>query len=88
MIRAFLFLLLLIVAGCADQSKGAALNECRLRYDIRDVADRRHLMPDCMQAKSFEFASDCTPISDEHDWDWEPKTFPYDNPQCYQPVGS
>ena len=88
MIRPLIVLLLFIVAGCADQSKGAALNECRLRYDIRSYAQQGHLVPDCMQTKSFEFTSTCTPISDEHDWDWKVKTFPYDNPQCYRPVGS
>jgi hypothetical protein len=88
MIRAFPFLLLLMVGGCADQSRGAALNECRLKYDIRSSADQSQLIPDCMQAKSFDFASTCTPGGDEHEWDWKVKTFAHDNPQCYRPVGS
>jgi hypothetical protein len=88
MIRPVAVLLLLIVGGCADQSKGAALNECRTRYDIRPSADRGHIIQECMQAKSFQFTLPCSPIADEHDWDWKAKTFAYDNPQCYRPVGS
>jgi hypothetical protein len=88
MIRLVTVLLLLMAGGCADKSRGAALNEYRTRYDIRTSADRGQIIQDCMQAKSFQFASACTPISDEHDWDWKVKTFAYDNPQCYRPVGS
>ena len=88
MIRLMTVLFLLLVGGCADQSKGAALNECRLRYDIRNAADQSHLMPDCMRAKSFEFVSPCAPDANEHEWDWKVKTFAYDSPQCYRPVGS
>jgi hypothetical protein len=88
MIRLLTVLLLLMATGCADKSRGAALNECRTRYDIRTSADRGQIVQDCMQAKSFDFASSCSPDADEDDWDGKVKTFAYDNPQCYRPVGS
>ena len=86
--RAFVVLLLLIVGGCADKSRGAALNECRLQYDIRDPAAQTQLVPDCMKEKSFDYAAACTPAPDEDDWDWHVATFAFDNPRCYQPVGA
>jgi hypothetical protein len=86
MIRIFAVLSLLVVVGCADKSRGAALNECRTKYDIRSSDDQGQLIPDCMQVKSFHFVSQCAPGTDE--WDWKVKTFPYDDPQCYRPVGS
>jgi hypothetical protein len=86
MARFSIVLLLLVVGACADQSKGAALNECRLRYDIRTAADAANLVPPCMQARSYRFVSACTPRPSEADWDPRVATFPFDNPQCYGPV--
>ena len=88
MIRLSTVLLLLVAGGCADKSRGAALNECRMKYDIRSSAEQSRLIPDCMQAKSFELALACAPITDDHEWDWRVNTFAYDNQLCYRPVGS
>ena len=88
MIRLIAVLPLLMVAGCADQSRGAALNECRLRYDIRAVVDRGPLVTACMQAKSFAFEPSCAPSTSEYEWDSDVRTFAYCNPQCYRPTGT
>jgi hypothetical protein len=88
MIRLLTVLLLLVVGGCADRSRGTALNECRTRYDIRSYVDQNQLIPGCMQEKSFTFASPCPNPPDENVWDPKVKTFAYDNPECYRPVGS
>ena len=79
---------LLTLIGCADQSKGAALNECRIQYYLRDPAAQGQLIPDCMMAKSFLMLTPCSPTPNEHDWDWQAATFPFDNPQCYQSLGT
>jgi hypothetical protein len=79
---------LLMLIGCADQSKGAALNECRMQYYLRDPAAQGRLIPDCMMAKSFLMLTPCSPTPNEHDWDWQAAAFPFDNPQCYQPLGA
>lgn len=86
--RLMVVALLLLIGGCADKSKGAALNECRQRYDIRTSSDRGRLIADCMQAKSFDFSSTCPPSNHLHEWDLNVRTFAYDNPQCYRPIGS
>ena len=79
---------LLALAGCADQSKGTALAECRLKYYLEDPAAQSEHVPDCMQAKSFVMRDPCKPPTDEQDWDWQVVAFPFDNPGCYWPVGS
>jgi len=88
MVRLMAVVLLIVVGGCADKSRGAALNECRQRYDIRTLSDRGRLTAECMQTKSFEFALACSPSADEHEWDANLKSFSYDNPQCYRPTGT
>ena len=88
MIRFLAALPLLLLIGCADQSKGTALNECRLKYYLASPAAQGARTPDCMTAKSFHMATECNPETDEHEWDWQVKTFAYDNPKCYQPHGS
>jgi hypothetical protein len=77
-----------LLASCADQSKGSALNECRTRYYLDDPAAQAQLIPACMKAASFEMVAECGPGSDEYQWDWQVQSFPFDNPKCYRPVGS
>ncbi len=78
---------LLVLAGCADPSKGAALNECRMRYYLYGADAQRQLIPDCMRAKSFE-AIACDPAVDQWEWDRQVRTLPFDNPNCYRSIGS
>jgi hypothetical protein len=87
-IRLLVILSLVLLAGCADQSKGAALNECRLKHYLDSPAVQGEAIPDCMQAKSFVAETPCSAATDEHEWDWQAKTFAFDNPQCYRPLGS
>jgi hypothetical protein len=88
MIRCLIVVLLLGLVGCADPSRGAALNECRLQHYLDSPSEQGQLMADCMAAKSFKPISLCSPMTDEREWDWLVTTFPYDNPQCYRPLGS
>jgi hypothetical protein len=88
MIRCAAIILLLALVGCADQSKGAALNECRMEYYLESPAAQSELTPDCMKAKSFLMASPCIPETDGQDWDWQVMAYPFDNPKCYRPIGS
>lgn len=88
MIRIPVLVCLLVVAGCADQSKGSALNECRMKFYL-DAADaQQHAIPDCMKAKLFEMTSGCTAQPDEEEFDWPSQAFPYDNARCYRPIGA
>ena len=88
MTRAWAVALITLLAGCADQSKGSALNECRMKYYL-DAADmQQQSIPDCMKSKSFETLSTCDPQPSEADWDWRVPTFPYNDPRCYQPIGA
>jgi hypothetical protein len=79
---------LVVLAGCADQSKGTALNECRLVYYLESPAAQAEAIPDCMRAKSFEAETACNAAVDDDEWDWQVKTFAFDNPNCYRPLGS
>jgi hypothetical protein len=79
---------LVALAGCADQSKGASLAECRMQYYLEDPAAQGAHIPDCMRAKSFEWTDVCNPPTDDQDWDWQVATFAFDNPNCYRPIGS
>ena len=88
MIRLSAAVAALLVAGCADQSKGTALNECRLKYYLGSAAAQSEQVPGCMNAKSFEMTTACTPEPDEHEWDWQVVAFTYDNPKCYRPHGA
>lgn len=88
MIRALATASLFILVGCADQSKGAALGECRLKHYLDNPAAQGKLIPDCMSAKSFQMIAACSPAPNEHEWDWQVRTFAYDDPKCYQPLGS
>jgi hypothetical protein len=88
MIRVVGFVPLLILFGCADQSKGTALSECRQKYFLESLVAQGEAIPDCMKAKSFEMVTACSPDADEHEWDWQVRTFTFDNPKCYRPLGS
>lgn len=83
-----MLLLLLALPGCADQSRGAALNECHLRYYLQSPGDKAYLIPDCMQAKSFELLAGCRPQSSADDWNWQVPPAAYDDPECYRPLGA
>lgn len=88
MTRLMAVVLLLVVGGCADKSRGAALNECRQRFDIQPSSERGRATADCMQTMSFAFASACSSDTDEREWDVNVRSFDYDNPQCYRPIGT
>jgi hypothetical protein len=88
MIRLVTFLSLLFCANCADNSKGAALNECRLRYFLDSPDAQAQVVPQCMTTKSFRMDVACHPKTDASEWDWQVRTFTYDNQQCYYPIGA
>jgi len=77
----------LLLVGCADQSEGAALNACRLQYFLLSPPAQGQLIQDCMKARSFEADTACSAPVDDHEWDWQVKMHPYDNPRCYRPIG-
>lgn len=77
-----------LLAGCADQSRCSALNECRTKYFLDSVEMQQQSIPDCMRTKSFDTVSDCNRQPSEADWDWRVRTFPYNDPTCYQPIGA
>src|SRR5690348_3245999 len=87
MARMWLALLVPLLAGCADQSGGSALNACRMRYYLDPSETQLQTIPDCMQAKSFRLVSDCNTESDIGDWDRAAAETRYLNPQCYRPIG-
>jgi hypothetical protein len=88
MVRFVAIVSLIALAGCADNSKGAALNECRLRYYLETPAAQGERIPDCMSAKSFQTVTACPADADEHEWDWRVTAFAYNDPRCYGAVGS
>ena len=65
MIRFLAILLPILLLGCADQSKGTALNECRMRYDLQSPTAQADQVPDCMKAKSFQAISECSPEAEQ-----------------------
>jgi hypothetical protein len=79
---------LLLLLGCADQSKGAALNACRIKFWLDDPAVQGQLIPDCMAARSFEVVAGCGPSTNDYEWDWRVRTFAFNNPECYRPLSS
>jgi hypothetical protein len=86
MIRIFCLAALLALVGCADPSKGTALNECRMRYWLDSPDMQGQLIPACMRAKSFE-AIACDPAADPWEWDRLASTYPFDNSNCYRSIG-
>src|ERR1700683_4350481 len=85
MIRFLPFVLLLVIPGCADQSLDAALNECQLRNYLQSPADQALLIPDCMDAKSFELVAGCRLETNADDWNWQVPPAAYDDEKCYRP---
>jgi hypothetical protein len=81
-------MLLLVMPGCADQSRGAALNECQQRYYLQSPVDQDLLIPDCMKARSFEMVVGCRPELSADEWNWQVLPAAYNDPTCYRPVGS
>ncbi|HET7882327.1 MAG TPA: hypothetical protein VFL55_15680 [Acetobacteraceae bacterium] len=79
---------LTLLIGCADPSRGAALNECRLKYWLDDPNTQARLTTECMQAKSFVALTPCDPVTDPYEWDERVDAFAFDNPRCYHPIGT
>jgi hypothetical protein len=89
MIRFSVVVSLFLLVGCgADQSRGSALNECRMQYYMDSPAAQGQLIPDCMAAKSLASVIGCGPSTDDDEWDWQVRAFAYDNPRCYRPIGT
>ena len=88
MIRLLPLMLLLGLPGCADQSMGAALNECRLQNYLQSPADQAYLTPDCMKAKFFDMMEGCRPDVSADDWNWQVPPAAYDDQKCYRPLGA
>ena len=87
MSRYLLGLPLLLLAGCAEPSRGVALNQCHLQNYLQSQAEYGALMTDCMKARSFSMTAACTAVPAGDNWHWSTPPTPYDNPDCYQPVG-
>jgi hypothetical protein len=79
---------LFLLLGCADQSKGAALNACRTKFWLDDPAVQAQQIPDCMAARSFGVVAGCGPSTNDDEWDWRVRTFAFNNPECYRPLSS
>ena len=88
MIRFLAIVCLLMLVGCADESRGTALNEGRMKHYLDSITTQSEAIPDCMRARSFPIVIGCTPTPDEREWDRQVRAFAYDNPQCYRPAGS
>lgn len=88
--RLFCFASLALLLGCADPSKGAALNACRMRYWLDSTDRQAQLIPECMRARSFEAdaACDLSADTDTEEWDQQVRAFAFDNPRCYRSIGS
>ncbi|HUN39307.1 MAG TPA: hypothetical protein VMU81_03370 [Acetobacteraceae bacterium] len=88
MIRIPVLMLLPMLVGCSDQSKGSAMNQCRMEHYLDDAHTQQQSIPNCMTTKSFKMVSACNPHPDEDEWDWQVKAFPYNDPRCYRAVGA
>jgi hypothetical protein len=88
MIRFAVIVSLLVIVGCADQSKGTALDECRMQQYLESAAAQDELIPECMKAKSFQMTSQCSPGSDGPEWNQRVLAYTNENPKCYRPLGS
>ena len=88
MIRHSLTVSLLILVGCANQSKGTALSECRMKHYMESPEAQGQLIPDCMSEKSFASVTGCGPATNHDEREWQARTFAYDNPRCYRPLGT
>jgi len=74
----------LVLGGCADQSKGAAFNECRSGEFLADPSIQGELISDCMKAKSFTVSLPCSPQPAAYEWYWNGWSSGSD-PKCYRP---
>jgi hypothetical protein len=79
---------LLMATGCADHSRGAALNACHLQHYMQSPAKQAELVPACMRAKSFALVPECSVPADADDWTWQVRPAGYDYEQCYKPIGT
>jgi hypothetical protein len=87
MIRSVTAILLFTLAGCADQSRGAAFNECRMKSYLDDPATRSEVISECMKAKSFQIVLPCSLEADDYVWDWQAGTSASD-PKRYRATGA
>jgi hypothetical protein len=87
MIRSVAAILLFTLVGCADQSRGAAFNECRMKSYLEDPATHSEVMSECMKAKSFQIVLPCSPEPDDYERDLQAGTSASD-PQCYRATGA
>lgn len=83
MIRYVAAISLFALVGCADQSRGAAFNECRMKSYLEDFVAQSEVMSECMKAKSFQIVLPCNPEPDDYQWDWQAGTSASD-PECYR----
>ncbi|HLY89945.1 MAG TPA: hypothetical protein VKQ27_13265 [Acetobacteraceae bacterium] len=88
MTRILVLVFPILLAGCADQSKGSALNQCRMKYFLDDASTQQQSIPGCMKAKSFETVAACNPQPDEDELDWQATAVPYSSPKCYRAIGT
>jgi hypothetical protein len=88
MTRISVLVFLTLLAACADQSKGSALNECRMKYFLDDARTQQQAIPGCMKAKSFELVAACNPQPDADESDWQATAFPYNSQKCYRAVST
>jgi hypothetical protein len=88
MIRLLCMAFLAALSACSDQSRGAALNECRMQYYLIDPTSQAQLIPECMRSKSFQSIAECNPEPYDPDWDRLIRPSTFVNPQCYRPVGA
>ncbi len=78
--------LLLLLANCVDQSRGATLNACLMKYYIESPTVQAVKTSDCMQERNFQLMTACSPERTGQGWYWQ--EFAYADPKCYQPIGS
>jgi hypothetical protein len=55
---------------------------------LENPAAQGQLIPDCMVGKSFASVTGCGPATNDDEWEWQARTFAYDNPKCYRPLGT
>jgi hypothetical protein len=87
MFRSVAAILLFTLVGCADKSRGAAFNECRMKSYLEAPATQSEVMSECMQAKSFQIVLPCSLEPDDYEWDWQAGTSAND-PKCYRAIGT
>jgi hypothetical protein len=63
--------LLLMLAGCVDQSRGASLNACLMKYYLESPTVQTVNTSDCMQERNFQLMAACSPERTEYGSDWQ-----------------